>query len=444
MTLTHPRLLLAPLLAFAAGLLLWTLLRATPPLSPPSAASVVTPRLTGTDADIPVLQRELGAQPARADLRVDLASAYLQRVRETGDPAFYTRAGGVLAPALRAHPNDPDVNATAGTLALARHDFRAGLEYGRRAQPSLAAAPVVVDALVELGRYDEAQRELQHFVDAKPNLAAYARISYFRELHGDLDGAVSAMRLAVAAGGPALENVAYVSALLGELERQQGHTAPARLAFRRALVSVKHFPGAEAGMARLESAAGDLGAATARWRRLSQQLPLPEYVIGLGETELAAGHAAAGRRDLALIGAEEQLLHAAGVNTDVELAIYEADHGSPARAVALARRAWAQAPSVRAADALGWALTRAGQPAQGLQWAHRALRLGSVDPLLRSHAGLSALAAGRGAEGARNLRLALAHGLDGWPWQAQRARRALATGRLAAHGAARAQRGAAR
>ena len=72
---------------------------------------------------------------------------------------------------------------------------------------------------------------------------------------------------------------------------------------------------------------------------------------------------------------------------DAESVLFEADHGSPARAVALGRRVWAAAPSVRSADALGWALTRAGRPAEGLHWARRALQLGSRDPLFRFHAG---------------------------------------------------------
>src|SRR5439155_27115786 len=84
--------------------------------------------------------------------------------------------------------------------------------------------------------------------------------------------------------------------------------------------------------------------------------------------------------------------------TDVDLALFEASHGCPVRAVALARRAWAEAPGVRSADALGWALTRAGRPAAGLRFAHRALALGSRDPMFLFHAGLSAQAAGRASE----------------------------------------------
>ena len=74
--------------------------------------------------------------------------------------------------------------------------------------------------------------------------------------------------------------------------------------------------------------------------------------MGLGETELAAGRTAAARRDLALVGAEERLLRADGVDTDVDLALFEANHGSPARG----RRAGPPglglgARSVRSADA---------------------------------------------------------------------------------------------
>jgi hypothetical protein len=89
----------------------------------------------------------------------------------------------------------------------------------------------------------------------------------------------------------------------------------------------------------------------------------------------------------------------------------------------LARRGYANAPSTRAADALGWALTRAGDPQAGYRYAREALRLGSVDPLWRAHAGLTAIAAGR--NGRHDLRISLAHGIKGFPWQAERVSRAL-------------------
>jgi hypothetical protein len=117
------------------------------------------------------------------------------------------------------------------------------------------------------------------------------------------------------------------------------------------------------------------------------------------------------------------------VNTDAELAVFEADHGDRARAVRLARRAWAAAPGVRAADALGWALSRAGRAREGVKWARRARRLGSADPLFAYHAGVAAIANGERRGGRRLLRVALAHGLAARPWQAQAARHLLGGGR---------------
>jgi tetratricopeptide (TPR) repeat protein len=395
--------------ALAFGIGLAVLLTEGGGAAAPSA--VARPVLTGTSADIPKLQSAVTKSPDEEGLRASLAAAYLQRVRDTGDPSYYTRAEGVLR-----NPKTPEGLATAGELALARHDFSGALKLGARA--GAVGSFVRVDALVELGRYPDAERELQKMIEAKPNLAAYARFSYLRELHGDLEGAALAMRLAVAAGGPAAENNAYVHALLGELERRRGHKARARREFGMALALVPRFPAAEAGLSRLDGK-------PERLRRIVDTLPLPEYVIALGELELAAGDTAAARKHLALVAAEQQLQREAGVDVDVELALFEADHGSPAKAVALAQRGWDAAPSVRAADALGWALTRNGDAEAGYRWAKRALKLGSVDPIWRAHAGLSALAAGHRKEGRRHLRSALAHGLDGYPWQEERVRRAL-------------------
>jgi hypothetical protein len=147
--------------------------------------------------------------------------------------------------------------------------------------------------------------------------------------------------------------------------------------------------------------------------------------VSLGETELAAGRPAQARSDLALVGAEQRLLQANGVNTDVDLALYEAEHGSATRGVVLARRAWAAAPSVRSADALGYALARSGRARAGLPWMQRALARGWRDPLALYHAGMTARAAGRPALARAWLRQLLAQAPRFSPLFAPRARRAL-------------------
>ena len=231
-------------LAFGAGLAVLSLGGG----GAPAPAAVQRPVLRGGGAD-DVAKLQSAVRSGRDDLRPALAAAYLQRVRETGDPSFYARAEGVLRT-----PRTPDGFATAGELALARHDFRGALELGRRA--GTVGASVRVDALVELGRYDEAERELQAMIDRKPNLAAYARVSYLRELRGDLDGrgggdALRRRRRRAGGGEPRVR--ARAAGRAGAAPRPAGR-GEARV--RQALAMVPGFAAAEAGLARLD-AAGD-------------------------------------------------------------------------------------------------------------------------------------------------------------------------------------------
>jgi tetratricopeptide (TPR) repeat protein len=350
------------------------------------------------------------AAPANATAYASLGDAYLSRARETGDPDFYSRAERAFDAALRRDPRDVGGLIGAGALAGLRHDFEAQLRRGldaRRVAPALARPlTVVADAQIELGRYRAAARTIQRLVNLKPALASYARVSYFRELRGDVNGAVAAMRLAVSAGGSP-EGTAYVQTLVGDLELARGRTGAARTAYRFALRDVPSFPQALTGLARIDVASGDQKSGTARLRRATDRLPLTSALTLLAEVERAAGHTRAARADLAAARVQHALLGRNGTRPDAEAVLFEANHGSPARAVRLGWSVWRAAPSVRSADALGWALTRAGGAGAGVVWAHRALRTGSRDPLFRLHAGVAARHAGRGREAARHFAFAL-------------------------------------
>jgi pentatricopeptide repeat protein len=435
MTLTRPNLikLLVPLFVFAATLLAVKLIDGPPGGGVDGAGTGAvggrSADARSTDARIATLQTTVQAGTARVGTYAALGDAYLQKARETFDPSYYARAEAALREALRRDRRDAGALTAMGTLANARHDFTAALRFGRRAH---VAAPgvvkpygVIVDALVELGRYDAAERALQRMVDLKPNLDSYARVSYFRELHGDVRGAVEAMRLAASAGGDARENLAYVQTLLGNLELARGRVRAAQGAYRLALSRYPDYSPAQAGLARADAAGGDLAGAIRRYEPVVARLPLPEYAVALAETRLASGRRATARNDLALVAVQQRLLRRGGVNVDAEMAIVEADHGSPERAVRLARAAWAAAPGVRADDALGWALTRAGEPVKGLTYAERALRLGSRDATYLYHAGIAARDAGRPDLARRYLARALETTPRFSPLHAPRARRAL-------------------
>jgi tetratricopeptide (TPR) repeat protein len=339
-----------------------------------------------------------------------LGNTYLSRARETGDPGFYSRAERAFGAALRRAPSSVDGLVGAGTLAGFRHDFAEQLRLGnegRRVAPELARPlTVIADAEIELGRYGQAERTIQRLVNMKPSLPAYARVSYYRELHGDVSGAVEAMRFAVSAGGSD-ESSAYVETLLGDLGLMRGRVRAARTAYRNALRDLPSFPQALTGLARIDAAGGHLHRAAARLRRSTNRLPLTTALTLLAEVERTLGKRRAARADLAAARVQHRLLRASRTLPDAEAVLFEANHGSPRRAVALGRRVWRMAPSIRSADALGWALTRVGRPGAGLDWARRALHTGSRDPLFSLHAGLAALRSGRRAEAERYLTTAV-------------------------------------
>ncbi|MCA1648493.1 MAG: hypothetical protein LC797_24540, partial [Chloroflexi bacterium] len=160
-------------------------------------SDVVTGGVSATDRQIGVLQERLRQQPSDQKSATQLGLAYLQRARETSDPTYYSRADGILNQALAEAPADPDTLIGLGTLALARHQFQDAVSWGRRAIAAndykAAGYGVLGDAYTELGRYEDAVTTFQKMVDVRPDQTSYARVSYARELHGDMPGAISAM-----------------------------------------------------------------------------------------------------------------------------------------------------------------------------------------------------------------------------------------------------------
>jgi len=372
----------------------------------------------------------LETDPTDTEALLGLGFASYQLARETADPAEYARAEAAFGQVLAAEPADPDALIGMGTVALARHAFAAALSYGEQAR---ALAPrsartwgVIADALVELGRYPEAVEAVQTMVDLRPDLGSYARVSYIRELHGRLDGAIEAMEAAVAAGGPAVENTEYLRVVLGNLWFLGGDLDRAAAAYAASLERSPGYVFALAGMARVDAARGDLSAAIAGWQAAADQVPLPELLIGLGETQEAAGLTAESASTYQLVRDISALFAANGVQTDLELALFEADHGDPARAVELGRAAWAETPNVKAADALAWALYAAGELDEARSMAEAALRLGSLEPSYTYHAGMIAAAQGDKEAARAWLGASLASNAAWSPLHAPRAAVALA------------------
>lgn len=385
----------------------------------PAGAPVESVVTAGASEDrIATLERAVEAEPADVASWQALGSAYTQRAFEVGDPAFYTLAARALDRAEALDPDEPGTLLGHGHLALALHDFAEAQEYAQRARAqrphSAEILGVLVDAAVELGDYEAASAHLQDMLDRRPGLPALARTSYLRELHGDLPGAVEAMQRAESAGSGSAFDVATVQALLGDLHWARGALDDARAAYQRALDTSPGIVAGDVGVARVEAAQGDTSSAIERLTAVVDRFPRPDAVILLGELHSHVGDADRARQQYALARTLARLQEDAGQNVDLELAVFEADRGDdPDRAVGLARQAYDARPAnVYAADALAWALLRAGRAEEAVPLMEEALRLGSADPLVRYHA--AEVFAATGDE--ERARVELAAALDGNPW----------------------------
>ena len=366
----------------------------------------------GGGALLPQLQQQVRANPTDVAGLGLLGLAYQQRARETGDPSYYTKSEGVLHLALRYAPEDLVATGGLGTLALSRHRFREALALGRRAvalSPSTARGyGVVGDALVELGRYEEAFAAFDRMASLKPSLSSYARISYARELLGDVPGAAQAMRLAIDAAVGQPEALAWSHTQLGKLMWSQGRVAAAQREYRSALAVRPGYVYAFDGLAQVEAARGRLRLALAYERRAVEAIPLPQFVAGLGDLEHLAGNEAAARRQYALIGAIQKLLRANGVRTDLETALFDVDHALRLpKALLLAKAAHHERPSIDGDAVLSWALARNGQCTAALHYSKRALRLGTRDATKLFHRGMVERCLGHEADAKMWFRRAL-------------------------------------
>ncbi len=401
--------------------------RAGAPVTAEAVGGLATATLP---AAIAGLQGHLRAQPRDAAGWATLGVAYVEQARLSADPTYYPKAQGVLDRSLQLAPTDNDAAlAGMGALAAARHDFAAALQFADRA---LTINPygsrenaVRIDALVELGRYSEAMAAVRRADAAQPGIPIFTRVAYVLELQGRTAEAERVLERAMeSATDPG--DVAYVATQLGELAWSRGDLRTAWRDYQTALRADPAYLLALDGRARVLAARGDLAAAIRDRQSLVSRLPLPAYLTALGELYEAQGRKDQVRQQYDVVDASIRIARANGVTTDLETALFAADHGDRATALRAARAERARRDSVQVDDALAWALHVNGRDREAIAQARQAARTGYRNAMFLYHRGMIERALGLRSEARRSLAAALDLNPYFSPLLAPRARAALA------------------
>lgn len=399
-----------------------------------SAPAAMSPALLASgdlDASIASLQAHLRSQPKDFGSWATLGLAYVEQARTKGDPSRYPQAQQALTRSLELRPDNDSALAGRAALAAARHDFPGALKYADQALKqnpySERALSTRIDALVELGRYDEASKAADEADDKRPGVPVFTRYAYVRELRGDV---ATARRVLERALGSATSrgDVAYVATALGQLSWNQGEYKSALEYYARALAADDAYLPALEGRSRAQFADGDRAGAIKGMEELVSRYPLPGPLVELGELyEVRGGDGdlAKARDQYALVNAWTAIARANGVNADLDTALAAADHGDRKSALRAARAEWDRRETVHTADALAWALHVNGQDEEALPYARRATATGYRNASFLYHRGMIEQATGNAEEARASLSAALELNPGFSPLGAQKARTAL-------------------
>lgn len=365
-----------------------------------------------TKAAIEGLLVALEKDPSDNKVMVQLAQAYIQESRVTGDHAFYDAAALQMTDkVLTTDPTNFEALCCQGTVLLSQHHFSDALVVAQKAQQvnpnSAFVYGMLCDANVELGNYDEAVKMCDQMVNLRPDVRSYSRVSYLREIYGDIPGAISAMKLAVGAGYNGLEQTEWCRVVLGQLYEQIGSADSAKYCYDLANYNRTDYPFALAGLARIEKSMGNYAMAIQLLNKATLQIEEYSFYEDLSElyalNNQRAQSDSAMQRAITMLGpgiTDNEQVAGHGHYADRELALAYIRTGENTLAMQHAITEYNRRPNnIDVCETLAWVYYKSGKYYLAELMMRKALRTGKKTPntivragLIKSHCGFSGAA----------------------------------------------------
>ncbi len=343
-----------------------------------------------TDKEIRKLQASIKEGRNVDAYIIRLGWAFVSKARASSDPGYYKLAE--LCAQFPANSDESDALLLRGHIADALHRFADAEAMARK----LIEAPharwesfaLLGDALMELGKLEDAIAAYQRMIDIRPCMQTYARVAHIRWLKGDLDGALELMRIAVEASSTRdPEPAAWAYTRLGLYQLQAGNFKDAAWSAQRANEFVADYPAALVLQAKLFVNENKTSDALSALKRAASTSPLPEYQWFLADVARAVG-------DDELATKTEASIQRGGKAEDPRsFALFLATRKQSADdALKVAEQELDNRRDVFTYDALAWASFAAGRLDDAATFSKKALREGTRDARLQAHAAIIASA----------------------------------------------------
>jgi tetratricopeptide (TPR) repeat protein len=330
-----------------------------------------------------------------------LATLYIQESRITGNAMYYDVAAmKYIDGVLEKEPENFEALTLKSLVYLSQHHFADGLvtaEKAKKAGPYNAFAyGLLVDAHVEMGNYKGAIDNADQMVSLRPDIRSYSRIAYLREIHGDNEGAIEAMKKAVEAGAPGDEPTSWARIQLGRLFENTGDLKSAEMHYTIALDQRPGYPYAIAGLGHVAIANRDYAKAISLYETADSSLmdfSFKEQLASLyafrgdkKKSEQIMKSVIDGMNKDAQKGVEDETI---GHYADRELAYAYLQVQEYEKALTHALAEYNRRPeNIDVNETVAWVYYKKGEYTKAIPYINAALKTNCKNPVLRLRAGL--------------------------------------------------------
>ena len=361
----------------------------------------------------------LKTNPQDTKTMLKLIQAYINESRVTGNHAYYDKAALQWTEViLTKDPDNFEALCCKGTVLLSQHHFAEALEVTNKASSINPDNAFIYglrcDAYLELGNYDDAVKMADKMMSLRPDIRSYARVSYLREIYGDVPGAIAAIKLAVSAGYPGMEQTEWTRMILGHLYECIGSLDSAEGTYNLALAERPDYAFAYAGLGRIAKAKGDYKTAITYYEKADKLITEYSFADELTDLYLLNNEKEKSEKSAERViemlgpGTGDESEEGHGHYADKELAYAYIKSGDLDKAMEHAKTEFERRPkNIDVCETMAWVHYKRGEFAEANKMINVALKTGSKNPVLLCRAGLVKIKAGEKVEGQAMIKKSL-------------------------------------